>query len=363
MQAHRPGVLLRRLARDHLSPATIGGSGAGGNDMGREDVSAQVGAEEARRAVVAAARPYFAERRTRVEPFVHRHFGLAGSVRLHRSALGLDVLRAPANIALAPVHVVIRLCAGAARLAGAAQVSRWLRARRVLLRTSVAAEVERLVATELLDLPWSAERGASGRDALAEAILFSPDVQALVAARTGLPAAALHKLLHDNVREYAGVRAAVAEITTSLAVLGAGAAALQKITPGMISLGPPVAAALVHSATISAFPLGAGAGSTQYWLFPAEASLAMAFGTTASLIAAGAIAAAFAGVLADPVQSRLGLHQRRLHRPVDPRTTWSSPEPTSETAVLGGHCAPDSRFANSSCGCPASACVRGGCSR
>jgi hypothetical protein len=45
------------------------------------------------------------------------------------------------------------------------------------------------------------------------------------------------------------------------------------------------------------------------------------------------------------------------------RQTGSTPEPTSKTAVLGGHCAPDSRFANSSCGCPASACVRGGCSR
>jgi hypothetical protein len=242
-----------------------------GEEMRVHGPSPQAEGAQARAAVVAAARAYFAERRTRVEPFVRRHFGLAGSARLHRSVLGLDLLRAPTNIALAPVHVAARLAAAGARLAGAGWLARWLGTRQVLLRTSVAAEVERLIVTDLLELPWDAEGRSYGRDALAETILLSPEVQALVASEAGMrPAASLGKDFSDNVREYAGVRAAVAEITTSLAVLGAGAAAFQKITPGMISLGPPVAAASVQSAAIAAFPLGTGAGSLWYWLFPAE---------------------------------------------------------------------------------------------
>lgn len=289
-----------------------------GEEMRVDGTSPQAEDAAARAAVLAAAQAYFVERRTRVEPFVRRHFGLAGSARLHRSALGLDILRAPANIALAPVHVAARLGSAAARMAGAGRLSRWLGTREVLLRTSVAAEVERLIVTDLLELPWDAEGRSSGRDALAETILLSPEVQALVASEAGTrPAALLGKGLSENVREYAGVRAAVAEMTTSLAVLGAGAAAFQKITPGMISLGPPVAAAFVQSAAIAAFPLGTGAGSLWYWLFPAEASALLAVGTTAGLIAVGAVAAAFAGVLADPVQARLGLHQRRLNRLID----------------------------------------------
>lgn len=280
-----------------------------------EGTSPQAEVAEARAAVVAAAQTYFAERRARVEPFVRRHFGVTGSARIHRSALGLDILRAPANIALAPVHVATRLGAAGARLAGAGQLSRWLGTRQFLLRTSVAAEVERLIVTDLLELPWDAEGRSSRRDALAETILQSPEVRALVASEAGIgPTVPLGKGLSDNVREYAGVRAAIAEITTSLAVLGAGAAAFQKITPGMISLGPPVAAAFVQSAAIAAFPLGTGAGSLWYWLFPAEVSTLLAISTTAGLIATGAVAAAFAGVIADPVQVRLGLHQRRLHR-------------------------------------------------
>jgi hypothetical protein len=43
----------------------------------------------------------------------------------------------------------------------------------------------------------------------------------------------------------------------------------------------------------------------------------MAAGTTAGLVVTGAVTAAFAGLLADPIQVRLGLHQRWLHRLID----------------------------------------------
>jgi hypothetical protein len=47
---------------------------------------------------------------------------------------------------------------------------------------------------------------------------------------------------------YAGTRAAAAEIATSLMTVGAGAVALQKVTPGVMSLGPTLAAALAQNA-------------------------------------------------------------------------------------------------------------------
>ncbi len=286
--------------------------------MGMDGAGRRVQAADARAAVVAAAKTYFAERRARVEPFVKRNFSLAGSARLHQAALGRDLVRAPANIALAPVHVAMRLTAVGARIVKARHVSDWLRTRQILLRTDVAAEVERLVVTDLLELPWGGQGTRSGRDALAETILSSPEVNALVAAGGGVrTAASLDQRLCDNLSEYGGARAAIAEITTSIAVLGAGMATFQKLTPGMISLGPLVAAALVHSTAVAAFPLGSGAGSFWYWLFPAEVSPVLAVGTTGGLIAVGAVAAAFAGVLADPLQSRLGLHQHRLHRLID----------------------------------------------
>jgi hypothetical protein len=85
----------------------------------------------------------------------------------------------------------------------------------------------------------------------------------------------------------------------------------------MLSLGPAVAAALAHQAAVAAFPLGASAGAIWYGLFPVAVTPALAVGATAGLAGLGAVAVAFAGVLADPLQVRAGLHQRRLLRLID----------------------------------------------
>src|SRR4030081_191870 len=109
--------------------------------------------ELARAIVHDAVRKYIATRRERIDPFVDRHFTLAGSVALHRRALGWDLLRAPANLFLAGPALAVKLMAWAARRAGMERVAAWLAGRRLLLRTEVARQIEWLMATELLEIP------------------------------------------------------------------------------------------------------------------------------------------------------------------------------------------------------------------
>ncbi|TPE53299.1 hypothetical protein FJM51_03140 [Amaricoccus solimangrovi] len=262
---------------------------------------------DARAAVIAASRAYFDARRAKVDGFVDRWFSVRGSLRLHRHALGWDIARAPANLGLGVVHAGTRLGAGAARLLGARGAADWLGTRQVLLETDVMREVERLVTTELLELP---DPHAPKRDALAAAILADPEVRRLLAEAPG-------DGIGDSLAEYVGSRAAVGEITTTLATLGTGAAVLNKLTPGALALGPALAASMAQSAAIAAFPFGATAGSLWYGMFPASASGALVASTTAGLMLSASVLAAFAGVIADPVQRGLGLHRRRLLRLID----------------------------------------------
>src|SRR5215813_1810209 len=118
-----------------------------------------------------AAHRYIESRRERIDAFVDRHFTLAGSLALHRRALGWDLLRAPANLFLAGPALAVKLMGWAARRAGSQQMADWLARRRLLLETEVAREIEWLVATELLEIPYYGRDRASYRDALAEAIL------------------------------------------------------------------------------------------------------------------------------------------------------------------------------------------------
>src|SRR5690349_8450840 len=107
----------------------------------------------AREIVRDAMRRYFAERRERIGPFVDRHFSLRGTARLHRRAVGWDLLKAPANLFLAVPNVGAKLAAAGLEKAGASRPAKRLREARLLFETSVGREVEWLVMTELLELP------------------------------------------------------------------------------------------------------------------------------------------------------------------------------------------------------------------
>jgi hypothetical protein len=280
-------------------------------------------AARVRQAVEAGLGRYYAERRSRVGPFVDRCFCLRGTARIHRAALGWDLARAPANLVLTGPQAGLKAAAATARALGAARVGKALGSRDLLLKTAVAREIEWLIQTELLELPCDQGTRVATHDALGAAILDDPDIAGpftVLLAAVGQRAAGepgFAQRLTRALETYAGSRAAAAEIVTGLLTLSAGVLTLNKLTPGAVTLGPALAGAVAQQAAISAFPLGAGLGSLWYGAFPAAPSVALVSGLTGGLVLGAATVAAFAGLVTDPVQRRLGLHQRRLLRLVD----------------------------------------------
>ena len=275
-----------------------------------------------RAAVDDGVRRYIAECRTRVAPFVDRHFSLPGALRLHRAALGWDVARAPLNLMMAAPQIGLQVAAMGARRLGAPRLAATLRKTRLVQRTAVAREIAWKLNTELLELPASDGGRHATRDALAEAILADPGLNATLGPMLAAIGAAgrdpaLRARIETAIAEYATTRAAAAEITTSLCSLGTGAAALSKLTPGAMTLGPVLASTLTQQAAVASFPFGGALGSLWYAAFPVAPSAALMVGLTGGLMAGASVVAAFAGIIADPVQRRLGLHQRRLHRLLD----------------------------------------------
>jgi hypothetical protein len=276
----------------------------------------------ARAVVTDAMRGYFRERRAQIAPFVDRHFCFAGAAALHGKALGWDLLRAPANLVLAVPNVGARLAAAGLHAAGATRAASRLRSLRLLLETDVGREIQWLVMTELLELPWRVGNRASSRDALAQAVLSDPSVEAI--ARQALAAigrhggdAAFRARLETTLGTYTDTRAAAAEIATALTLLGTGAIGVHQATPGAMTLGPALAATMAQQAAIASFPLGSTLGGLWYSTFPAVASPALVAGLTGGLMLGAAALSAFAGIVTDPLQRRLGLHRRRLERLVD----------------------------------------------
>ena len=277
---------------------------------------------EAREIVARAIDHYIAARHARVEAFVDRHFNLIGSLRLHRRAIGLDLVRAPANVVLMVPYLAMQLGGFGLRRLGAREAARWLRSRMPFLDTDVARELTWRLHCELLELPYDDGRRRCERDALAEAILADPRIAAAVdrldfLARREVYDPEQQARLRRLLATYAGTRAAAADLVNNVLLASTGMAAFHKLTPGTLTLGPVIAAALAQQAAVASFPLGSALGGLWYGWFPAAPSAGLVAGATGGLVLLTASTAAFAGVLADPVQRACGLHQRRLHRLID----------------------------------------------
>ncbi|SLN70145.1 DUF6635 family protein [Oceanibacterium hippocampi] len=277
---------------------------------------------EIRDAYERAVGRYMAARRARLPEFIDRNFTFRGSLRLHRSALGWDVVRAPVNIALAVPRLVAMMGAGALDAAGGKGLAARLRNGRWYVPTDLMRELDWRVHTEFLELPLEQPGRRSERDALLEALLDDRAVQsALLPALAALGERAgsedFRARLREEIDRLGGSRWASAEITTNLIVLASGAAALKSFTPGAVSLGAALAGSIAQAGAIGSFPLGATLGGLYYGVFPATAGVAATAGVTAGLILALAPLTAFAGVAADPVQRRLGLHRRRFATMLD----------------------------------------------
>jgi hypothetical protein len=267
-------------------------------------------------------RRYFADCRQRIGPFVDRNFSLRGSISLHRAAVGWDIARAPLNLTMAAPQVGLLVAAHAARKLGAPRVAAQLASKRLVVHTAVGKELAWRLHADLLQLPYQSGDRVATKDALAETILSDPRVVAALApalealGRRG-DDPTLRKRLEAAMTEYARTRAAATEITTALLSLSAGALALRKLTPGAMTLGPTLAAAIAQRAAVMSFPMGGALGSLWYTLFPVAPSAVLVAGLTGGLLAASTVASAFAGVVADPVQRKMGLHQLRLRRMLD----------------------------------------------
>ena len=225
------------------------------------------------------------DRNAAINAFARATFGFRGTLRLHRFAFGADLLRAPANVLLAPIFLVTRLLALLVKVVRLRKTSDWLSSRKILLETNVSRQVAMRVSA-FID-----ERAASG-----DKIAVPEDV------------------LEHEIAEYTGVRSAVGEITTTFVFIIVGYLVFQTVTPGIISITGPMAELRAHSNAIAQFPLGQGLGRMYYGVFSTNfGPLELVF-TGIVLAMLASLVATFAGVIADPVQLMTGAHRRRLCR-------------------------------------------------
>lgn len=254
-----------------------------------------------------AIRTYFRKRRSRVPQFVESTFSFKGALATHRHALGHDLWRAPLNAAMAGPQIGLNIAAVALKAVGRKQTAEWVRSRELFFKTTVAQEIERRLIVDLLELPYTGRGTPSFHDALAVEILGDKRLDGALGLLNGPwgeeQRLRMDRKLAESIAIYLNARGAAGEIVSAGVTMAAGSAFLHQATPGFLTLGPALAQAL-----------GAKIGGVA------------AFTVAGAVLVASATAAAFAGVVTDPIQSALGVHHLRLINLLD----------TLEDAFLGG---------------------------
>jgi hypothetical protein len=270
-------------------------------------------------AVIQGIETYLASRKAKIPEFVERHFSFRGAVSLHKKTFGKDFYKHPLNMFWGLPSFIVHGTAALLRKAGARRASGILDKLPTGIPTALQAELEWLIHTELLELPFVQGEQVFRRDALMEAVLNRPEIsklceQYLEQIRNKSDRPEFRQRLESNLAEYAKTRMAVTELAGSLICLATSYATFNKAMPGALSTGMAAATAIAQHAAIANFWLGPTLGAWYYSLFPASASTGLVIATTGTMMVAISAVAALAWVVVDPLLARTGIHERRLNR-------------------------------------------------
>ncbi len=265
---------------------------------------------------------YIEARKAKVPAFVAEHFSLKGALRLHKKALGKDLYKGPLNILWSVPSIMFRVTALGLKKLGEKHLSERLEKLPKGFETDVQKEVSWLVYTGLLEIPYAQNHRISNKDALLDEILSDKTLSAWMAQLLSKihdqsKDPAYRAALEKNLQEYATSRTAASEMAGSIITLSAGYAAFNKAVPGTFAAGSATATAIAQHLAIANFWLGTTLGTWYYGVLPVTASTGLLIATTGSLMAALAIITTFTGIITDPLQTKLGIHQKRLFKFID----------------------------------------------
>jgi hypothetical protein len=273
-------------------------------------------------AVERAIGAYVKSRKEKVPGFVKGHFSFKGAIRLNRKAFGSDLYKVPLNVAWTIPYITLRASSSLMKRMGLKKVPTHVERLPVGFETKVQKEINWLIFTELLEIPYTQGKRRSEKDALLEKILNQPEISSLfigelskIYSKSKDPR--FRPALEKNLMEYSRTRIAASELAGNIISLSAGASVFGKMTPGALTVGGGLAAAFAQQTAISNFILGPTVGSLYYGVFPASASMGLVIASTGAVMAALATLTSFSGIITDPIQYKLGLHEKRLNKVID----------------------------------------------
>lgn len=274
------------------------------------------------RAISEGANSYLEGCEARIDDFVKKHYSLRGALNIHAHALGFDLLRVPLNIIWSVVNIALALLALLAGLLQLNKLQTWLKNIPPGIETDLDRQISWLIITELLQLPHKQGNRSYNKDALMEAILQCSELKQLIDAELEnidikIDNPGFRQELDRKLAEYGATRTGASELASNTIMLITSKVTLGQASFGALSAGSAVSAAVAHSIAVSNFWLGSTLGAYYYAIIPATVSMRLIIAMTALVSIILVLLSTFIGIITDPIQAKLGLHQQRLRKLIE----------------------------------------------
>ncbi len=261
---------------------------------------------------------YIAECRSRVDGFVQRHFSLQDTIALQKQSLVSDLFCHPINALWAiPFLFVKKLIEMPVKLGWRAG-SDLIPLLPTGFKTRYQKEIERLIATELLEWPGVMGDRRDSSNGLFERIKHHKQIGPFLA--SGALSDEVLRELSDIPRliaEHSSGRALVLDTTATLLTLVGGWLFFGDHSLGISGIGDQIARNRAKDHAASTFMLGPSLGSAFYSVFPPQPSFWQVAGATLIVGLCITAMSLLVGMLSDPCLKRMGFQHTQLNMLID----------------------------------------------
>ena len=261
---------------------------------------------------------YVAECRSRVDGFVERHFSLQETIALQKQSLVSDLLCHPVNALWAIPSLFVKKLIEVPVKLGWRSGADLITLVPTGLKTRYQREIERLIATELLDWPCTTGDRRASSNGLLERIKQHKHVGPLLASGA-LSAETLRELsdIPRLIAEHSAGRMVVLDTAATVLTLATGWIFFGDHSLGISGMGDQIAGNRAKDKAASTFVFGASLGSAFYSVFPPKPSFWEVVGATLIVGLFITAMSLLVGLLSDPCLKRVGFQHTRLNVLID----------------------------------------------
>jgi hypothetical protein len=261
---------------------------------------------------------YIAECRSRVDGFVERHFSLQETIALQKQSLVSDLLCHPINTLWAIPSLFLKKLIEVPVKLGWRSGADLIALLPTGLKTRYQKEIERLIATELMQWPGTIGDRQATPNGLLERIKQHKQVAPLLASGT-LSDEELRKLsdIPHLVAEHSASRALVFDTTATALTLATGWLFFGDHSLGISGIGDQIARNRAKDRAASKFIFGSSLGSAFYSVFPPKPSFWQVVGATLTVGLFVTAMSLLVGTLSDPWLKRVGVQHTQLNLFID----------------------------------------------